>query len=160
MTLLDGSAAMLRVARNRLAERHAEFVVASLTDELPEGPFDAVVSSLAIHHLHHEEKADLYARAATTLAAGGLLANADQIAANDARLDPLFREMHLERARALGSDESEVSAAVERMSVDRNAMLTEQLKWLARAGLQRVDCFWRWYGFAVFGGWKLADGSK
>ena len=156
-TLLDVSDAMLAVARHRLADRQAEFTVRLLTDELPAGPFDAVVSSLAIHHLSDDEKAELFRRAAAVLVPGGLLLNADQIAAPVADLDGLYRELHLDRARMLGSDEAELAAAVERMCVDRNSTLAGQLQWLTAAGLQRVDCFWRWYGFAVFGGWNPAD---
>ena len=152
--LFDGSESMLAQAQRRLAGREALFTVALLTDPLPAGPFDAIVSSLAIHHLHDEEKRDLYERALERLAPGGLFLNADQIAAPTPELDALYRALHLDRARELGSDEAEVAAAVERMRVDRNALLPEQLEWLHSAGFQHVDCFWRWHGFAVFGGGK------
>ena len=45
--------------------------VAELTDPLPAGPFDLVVSALAIHHLEGPDKADLFARIAGVLRPGG-----------------------------------------------------------------------------------------
>ena len=51
LSLLDASADMLQRAATRLAQRRLEVLVQPLTEELPRGPFDAVVSALAIHHL-------------------------------------------------------------------------------------------------------------
>jgi len=60
LTLLDASAEMLQRAATRLARFHQpKFLVQQLTAELPAGPFDAVVSALAIHHLSHPEKSAL-----------------------------------------------------------------------------------------------------
>jgi tRNA (cmo5U34)-methyltransferase len=52
-----GLAAMLAAARQRLAGAELELRVANLTDPLPAGPFDLVVSALAIHHLEGPDKA-------------------------------------------------------------------------------------------------------
>ena len=67
LTLLDGAAAMLAQARERLGER-ASYVVGDLADPLPEGPWDAIVSALAIHHLDDPGKRDLFARVRAALA--------------------------------------------------------------------------------------------
>ena len=48
-----------------------ELRVADLTNPLPGGPFDLVVSALAIHHLDGPDKADLFARIAGVLRPGG-----------------------------------------------------------------------------------------
>jgi tRNA (cmo5U34)-methyltransferase len=57
---LDGSSRMLAA----IDVAGAEFRRAELTDPLPEGPFDLVVSCLTIHHVDAAAKRDLFARIA------------------------------------------------------------------------------------------------
>ena len=59
---LDFSALMLDAARERFAgDERIELVEHDLAEPLPElGRFDAVVSSMAIHHLEHDRKRSLY----------------------------------------------------------------------------------------------------
>ena len=45
--------------------------VQRLEEPLPAGPFDVVVSALAVHHLDATEKRDLFARVHAALRAGG-----------------------------------------------------------------------------------------
>jgi tRNA (cmo5U34)-methyltransferase len=61
-TGIDASAAMLARARTRLP--NADLRVARLEDPLPSGPFDLVVSVLAVHHLNGDAKRDLFTRIA------------------------------------------------------------------------------------------------
>ena len=68
---VDRSDAMLGAARQRLAGASPELRVAELSDRRPRGPFDLVVSALAIHHLEGPEKAELFARIAGVLRPGG-----------------------------------------------------------------------------------------
>jgi tRNA (cmo5U34)-methyltransferase len=59
---IDASEAMLERARTRLPG--ADLRTARLEDPLPEGPFDLVVSVLAVHHLDEEAKRSLFTRVA------------------------------------------------------------------------------------------------
>ena len=59
---IDASAAMLARARTRLPG--ADLRLARLEDPLPSGPFDLVVSVLAVHHLTGDAKRDLFTRIA------------------------------------------------------------------------------------------------
>jgi tRNA (cmo5U34)-methyltransferase len=61
-TGIDASAEMLSRARERLPE--ADLRVARLEEPLPPGPFDLVVSVLAVHHLDAAAKRDLFHRVA------------------------------------------------------------------------------------------------
>ena len=61
-TGIDASAAMLARARERLPD--ADLHLARLEDPLPRGPFDLVVSVLAVHHLDGDAKRDLFTRIA------------------------------------------------------------------------------------------------
>jgi tRNA (cmo5U34)-methyltransferase len=68
-TGIDASASMLARARERLP--HADLRLARLEDALPPGPFDLVVSVLAVHHLDGPGKRDLFRRAADALGPDG-----------------------------------------------------------------------------------------
>src|SRR5262245_54437964 len=56
---IDASEAMLAVARRALRGRRAGLRARRLEAPLPAGPFDLVVSALAVHHLDGPAKADL-----------------------------------------------------------------------------------------------------
>jgi len=64
-TGIDASEAMLARAWERLPE--AVLLLSRLEEPLPEGPFDLVVSTLAVHHLDGAGKRDLFARVAGVL---------------------------------------------------------------------------------------------
>ena len=57
----------------------AELRVADLADPLPPGPFDLVVSALAVHHLEAAGKAGLFRRVASVLRPGGRFVLADVV---------------------------------------------------------------------------------
>ncbi len=61
-TGIDSSEEMLTRARERLPD--ADLRVQRLEDPLPEGPFDVVISALAVHHLDADGKRDLFTRVA------------------------------------------------------------------------------------------------
>jgi tRNA (cmo5U34)-methyltransferase len=76
-TGVDASEPMLARARERLP--HAGLRAARLEDELPAGPFDLVVSALAVHHLDGKGKRDLFRRVAAVLRPGGCFVLADVV---------------------------------------------------------------------------------
>lgn len=157
LVLVDGAAAMLEQAR-RLLEPHATTVlVQDLRDALPAGPFDAVVSALAIHHLDDHDKRDLDARVLAVLRPGGAFVNAEQVRGPTAWLDARQREGWLAACRRHGASEAELAGALERMVADRDADTETQLRWLREAGYDDVDCFYRRWHFAVIAGWRPAD---
>ena len=74
---VDSSPEMLARAREELPA--AVLRVARLEDPLPAGPFDLVVSTLAVHHLEGPGKADLFRRVAAVLRPGGRFVLADVV---------------------------------------------------------------------------------
>jgi tRNA (cmo5U34)-methyltransferase len=109
---VDRNDAMLEVARQRLAGASPELRVAELTDPLPPGPFDLVVSALAIHHLEGPDKADLFTRIAGVLAPGGRFVLGDVVIP----VDPADAVTPVTPGH------------------DRPSPLADQLGWLADAG--------------------------
>ena len=68
-TGIDASEAMLARAHERLPR--ADLRLARLEDPLPAGPFELVVSVLAVHHLPDPAKRDLFHRLAGVVVSGG-----------------------------------------------------------------------------------------
>jgi len=128
-------------------------VVADLTDPLPEGPFDAVVSALAIHHLPDAEKRDLFRRARAVLRPGGVFVDAEQILAPTPWLEERQDREWEAGARRRGADDAELAASRQRMTADRCSPVEDQLAWLRDAGFAPVDCPYRSFRFAVLVGW-------
>jgi tRNA (cmo5U34)-methyltransferase len=151
LVLLDAAPAMLEQARAAL-EDGAAYRVGDLADPLPPGPWDAVVSALAVHHLDDPGKRALFARVHEALAPGGVFVNAEQVAGPTARLDAAYRAWHRERALALGASEQDWLEAEERMAYDRCASVEAQLGWLRGAGFADSDCLFQDRCFAVLVG--------
>jgi len=159
MVLLDGSGEMLAEARMRLPESSISTVEADLRDPLPEGPFDAVVSALAIHHLEDRDKRDLLGRVGGVLRPGGVFVNAEHVAGPTPWLERTYRRLWQEACRGAGASEQEISAAVARMETDRSRDIQTQLAWMRESGMEDCDCFFKQLHFAVLAGWRPAPGG-
>lgn len=170
----DGSAAMIEHARQALARHGGRFEARrfdlgdSSWRELS-GP-DAVLSSLAVHHLDGDGKRALFRDMARALAPGGALLIADVVqprtpaaAALAARAwDESVRRRSLELAGGLGpyetfrNDRWNLYADPEPDPMDQPSSVLDQLRWLEEAGLAGVDVFWMKAGHAIFGGFREA----
>jgi tRNA (cmo5U34)-methyltransferase len=148
--LLDGSAEMLTEAKERLSDRVTGVHVADMTAGLPAGPFDAVVSALAIHHLEDDDKRVLFGRVYDVLRPGGVFVNAEQVAGPTPELAELYRQTWARMCRELGASEAEVVAAQERRRHDRCADVESQLAWLRECGFTTADCIYKYWEDAVF----------
>jgi tRNA (cmo5U34)-methyltransferase len=76
-TGIDASESML--GRAREAMPGADLRRGRLEEQLPEGPFDLVVSALAVHHLNGAGKRDLFRRVAAAVRSGGLFVLGDVV---------------------------------------------------------------------------------
>ena len=135
---LDRSELMLAAARGRFAgDERIEILAHDLNEELPAvGPFDAIVSSFAIHHLEHERKRTLYREAFDLLAPGGVFANFEHVASPTRRL-------HLDFFAAIDEPLEHEDPS------DRLIDVESQLGWLRDAGFDDVDCYWKWLEMAL-----------
>jgi SAM-dependent methyltransferase len=143
---LDFSEAMLEAARKRFAgEERIELVEHDLAEPLPAlGRFDAVVSSMAIHHLEHERKRSLYGEVFDLLEPGGVFANFEHVASPTHRL-------HLAFFESIGEPIENEDPS------DRLLDLETQLAWLLELGFDDVDCYWKWLEMALLIGVKPAE---
>jgi tRNA (cmo5U34)-methyltransferase len=156
VTLLDASPAMLEQAPNRLGDAWARCtpIVGDALEALPAGPFDAVVTALAVHHLEDAGKRRLYAAIHDRLSPDGVFVNAEQVAGPTPSLGERYVERWLAHTTALGATPADHAEAAVRMSMDLPAPVEVQCEWLRAAGFRDVDCFFKSWRFAVFGGWR------
>lgn len=140
---VDRSDLMLELAEQRFADdERVEVLKHDLREPLPElGSFDAVVSSLAIHHLEHERKRSLYGEVFRMLEPGGIFANLEHVASPSHRLHLRFFEAIDEPIE--NEDPS-----------DRLLDVHTQLEWLREFGFEDVDCYWKWLELALLIGVK------
>jgi SAM-dependent methyltransferase len=140
---LDFSQLMLAVARERfVADGRIEVIEHDLAEPLPAlEPFDAVVSSFAIHHLEHERKHSLYGEAFDLLEPGGVFANFEHVASPTQRLHLAFFAAIDEPMEY--EDPSDCLLDVE-----------TQLRWLRELGFADVDCYWKWLEMGLLVGVK------
>jgi tRNA (cmo5U34)-methyltransferase len=146
---LDFSELMLTAARKRFADdEHMELVAHDLVGPLPAlGPFDAVVSSMAIHHLEHERKRSLYGEVFDLLNPGGVFANFEHVASPTRRLHLAFYE-------AIGEPLEHEDPSDHLLDVE------SQLGWLRAVGFDDVDCYWKWLEMALIIGVKPARADE
>lgn len=133
---LDSSEPMLNRARQRFG---GDPLIELRADELDrplavQGPFDAVVSGLAIHHLEDERKRELFGEIHALLTPGGIFANLDLVSSASPRLHERFR-------REIGRAEDDPT--------DRRADLAAQMEWLRDADFAEVECHFKWLELAL-----------
>lgn len=98
LTGIDMSAEMLARARETLPPaRITDLLVHGIQDDIPEGPFDLVISALTVHHLDGPAKADLFRRVAGVLRSGGRFVMGDVVVPDDptAAVTPLTPDYDL-----------------------------------------------------------------
>jgi tRNA (cmo5U34)-methyltransferase len=124
LTAIDSSEKMLERARRVVPQ--VDLRLARLEDPLPDGPFDLVVSALAVHHLDGPGKQDLFRRVAGVLAPGGTFVLADVV---------------------VPEPEEDVVTPIDGV-YDRPDRLDDQLAWLRAAGLT-AETVWSYKDLAV-----------
>lgn len=172
----DGSPEMLAAAQTNLAAyggrfQTRRFELAETDWRTPDWPVQAVVSSLAIHHLDGAQKQALFRDVFTLLAPGGVFVVADvmlpapglgwavaaqawdravqqraQALAGNLDAFTRFEQLHWNMYRYFDPADPE--------EIDKPSSLLDQLRWLEAAGFAAVDVYWMQAGHAIFGGRK------
>lgn len=169
VTAIDGSPEMVRAARATNARFGSRFegTVADLERFQPAGSYDAVVSSLALHHVPHDRKPSLYAALAGGLNPGGALLVADLVeppGESGRRLAAATWDEAVREAATLANRPEAIElfrrdrwnhfALSDPDPLDQPAPVANELDWLRAVGLVDVDVFWLYAGHAVFGGFR------
>lgn len=156
ITLIDFSEKMLDVARERFSgNENMRYISADYNKIEFQEDFDMVVSALSIHHLEDGEKKQLYKRIYSILRTNGIIVNADQVMGETAYIDSQNRKKWKESIEASGLSKEEILSAYERMKLDKESPVSEQLTWLENSGFADVCCMYKYYNFAVMFGRKI-----
>jgi tRNA (cmo5U34)-methyltransferase len=165
-TLLDGSADMLKKAKERLKGfRNIDFIRASfqeiLSGNILQEHFDFIVSSLSIHHLTMEEKKSLYKKIYSCLSSDGYFLNVDVILAPTESIEQwymsLWQEWIAEKKRLFGVESSYGDDTMRRYKDNKDNKpdtLDTQINALKEIGFKEVDCYYKYGIFTIFGGKK------
>jgi tRNA (cmo5U34)-methyltransferase len=136
---------MLGEARRRLVGYgdRVTFQQGSFLDPLPAA--DAVVASLALHHVHElPTKTKLYGAIHDVLSPAGVLLNLDAAVTEDKRLKGVVFDRWAARMGEHGITDAEARAHFASWSQeDRYFPLETELQALREAGFEEVECFWR-----------------
>lgn len=185
VVLHDFSEAMLEDARRRLA-RHGAAVSFYLGDLLSSdwskglaGPFDAVVSSIAIHNVRFPDRIRaIYREIFPLVGIGGCFINLDHMATSTLANGAIRHAQAMERRQKIYAETGEWKSLEElttrrgggrsqaygeprsedlrRIDSVEPATLVNQLCWLREAGFDAVDCFAREGNSALLGAFRVA----
>ena len=170
---VDKSAEMMEISCAKLAEYgdRVRFVQADLEDPawnngLPD-KFDAIVSALAFNLLTDRAKQRLFAQCYEMLEPYGCLVFSDRLRAADKAVDRLYLDQWMDfivrqTREVLGKEVTLETVTARQRSLDeaagvKSATLEDILAWLKQAGFAQVECYWKYFQWAVFGASKVIE---
>jgi tRNA (cmo5U34)-methyltransferase len=142
---LDFSDPMIEQAKKRFSnDKHITIIKHDFSLPLPAKQldyFDAVVSSLAIHHLTHTRKKQLFAEILNLLNPKGVFCNLEHVSSPTENL-------HLKFLAKTGFTLQTEDPSNKLLDVET------QLQWLREIGFVDVDCSWKWLEIALLVAFK------
>jgi tRNA (cmo5U34)-methyltransferase len=161
--LADGSKEMIDAAKKRLAGapiREVRLITFEqiIAGKLGLGPFDFIVSGLAIHHLDLVDKGRLFAGVLEMLKPGAYFLNMDVVTAGHGPYTDwyyrLWKEWIEKKQKRLDLRDSfeHVPDRARANPENRYDTLTDQLDALRKAGFSDVECHYRYGLFGIYGG--------
>ena len=169
--LADFSEPMLQQARVQLKDYADQLVFENLDygqpgcvkTMQPYTPFDAVVSGYSIHHQPDTRKRQVYREIFSLLSPGGWFVNIEHVSSESQLNIDLFENHYVAARYAIEKEEGgtrtlEQIAEEYKNRPDKAANILApvelQCGWLREIGYEEVDCYFRIYELAVFGGRK------
>ncbi len=169
--LADFSEPMLAQAREQLNDYADQLVFENLdygdpawvNRIRPYGPFDAIVSGYSIHHQPDARKHPIYEEIFSLLKPGGWFVNIEHVSSSAELNIDLFEQHYVSARYAIekqngGARTFDQLAEEYKTRPDKAANILApvelQCDWLREIGYEEVDCYFRIYELAVFGGRK------
>lgn len=166
--LLDGSETMLNKAKENVNSSSISFIHSSFEDFIinsnEENKYDFIYSSMAIHHLEHHKKQELYSKFYTLLKFNGLFVNIDVVLpaskiTEDFQfklwIDWINEEIEKNNLESEKNKHDNLPQVYKNKSENKPSSLLSQLSILENVGFKDVECYYKYGIFVLFGGRKL-----
>ena len=175
--LVDFSEPMLDQAREQLREYAAQLTFENLdygdpawVDQIQnDSPFDAIVSGYSIHHQLDARKRQVYQEIFPLLEPGGWFINIEHVS-SAAQLNIDLFENHYVTARYAIEQRNGGTRTFKQLEEEyknrpdkaANILASTEIQcdWLCEIGYEEVDCYFRIYELAVFGGRRPIENPK
>ena len=126
-------------------------------------PFDIIISGFAIHHQPDRRKRKLFSEIHDLLSPGGVFLNLEHVASGTPAVKKLFEEFYIDHLHEFSKKSDPDANRVDSANIYRNrpdkdedklASVDEQCRWLRESGFTDVDCFFKIFEIAIYGGRK------
>ena len=176
-TLVDFSMPMIQAALRNLQAYSKSLHVSSVDYSDPSwfdiisshAPFDTVVSGFSIHHQPDFVKRQLYVDIFDLLEPGGVFVNIEHVSSATPRIEALYDDYFIDSlwASQLTASDAQTRdqiavAYLKREDKQANilASVEVQCAWLRDIGYEDVDCFFKIFELAVFGGRRTQSNDE
>lgn len=125
--------------------------------------FDLIVSGYSIHHQTNDRKKEIYSDIYKLLSPTGMFINIEHVSSPTKWVENLFDECFIDSLFnyqiKLGTNKTREQVAEEFYSREDHeanilAPVNLQCEWLRNLGFEDVDCYFKLFEFAIFGGRK------
>ena len=166
---LDFSEPMLNAVQSKVANsnrviiRQADFSSPDWSIATDNQQFDIVISGFAIHHQPDDRKYALYREIYNILSPGGVFLNMEHVKSTSQAGEILFDDLFVDN---LFKFHKISNPDITRVEIEKNfynrpdksenilAPVDMQCNWLREIGFNDVDCFFKIFALALFGGRK------
>ena len=150
-TLVDIADGMLDVAKERFKGlNNVSFKVEDYRNGISGGKYEAIISSMSIHHLDSNEKKELFKSIFNSLEEGGILVNADQVKGEDDESEGIVKGYQLSYIENCSLSREEKDKTYDRIKLDKMDKMSVQINMLKEAGFKSVDIYYKYYNYVVF----------
>lgn len=150
-TLVDIADEMLEIAKQRFKGfNNITFKIEDYRYGIHGEKYNAIISSMSIHHLDSDEKRNLYKDIFNALEDGGIFINADQVKGEDEESEEIVKGYQLNHIENCSLSREEKDNTYERIKLDKMDKMSDQINMLKEAGFKSVDIYYKYYNYIVF----------
>lgn len=150
-TLVDIADKMLKIARERFkGHDNVKFKLYDYRNGIGKERYEAIISSMSIHHLDYNEKNKFYKYIYDSLEEGGVFVNADQVKGEDDESEEIQKSYQLNYIENSPLSREEKDKTYDRIKLDKMDTMSDQINMLKSVGFKSVDIYYKCYNYIVF----------